>query len=112
MVKKFKKLKYSNDKKFSKLIDLAENSIEQFKKDSEKIIPIRVDYVKKRDIYRSALYSINGPSQLMHADIANLQFLGKSAATLTHALLVVYLCSSKVLRLSFALLKTVVKIYE
>ena len=105
-------MKYSNDKKFSKLIDLAENSIEQFNKDSEKIIPIMVDYVKKRDIYRSALYSIDGPFQLMHADIVNLEFLGKSAATLRYALLVVYLCSSKVLRLSFALLKTVVKIYE
>ena len=41
LVKKFKKSKYSNDKKLLKLTDLAENIIKKFNKNNEKIIPVR-----------------------------------------------------------------------
>ena len=70
-LKLFKKLKKSinvNDKKLLKLINVAENSIEEFNKNDNQI-PIRLDYVEKREIDRSTLYSLNGPFQLMHADI-------------------------------------------
>ena len=76
-----------------KLIDLLENNIEQIN-DNE--VPIRVDYVEKREIDVSTLYSFDDPFQLLHADVANLKFLGKSASVPSYALLIVDLYSSKV----------------
>ena len=77
------------------MINVAENSIEEFNKNNNET-PIRLNYVKKREIDRSTVYSFNGPFQLMHADIANLEFLGKSATVPKYALLIVDLFSSKV----------------
>ena len=77
------------------MINVAENSIEEFNKNDNET-PIRLNYVKKREIDRSTVYSFNGPFQLMHADIANLEFLGKSATVPKYALLIVDLFSSKV----------------
>ena len=37
----------------------------------------RTNFVEKREIDHSTLYSFNAPFQLLHADIANLEFLGK-----------------------------------
>ena len=88
-------MSYVNDKKLSKLINIAENSIEKFNKTEDKI-PMRLDYVEKREIGRSTLYIFNGLFQLVHADIANLEFLGKSGTTPKYALLMVDLYSSKV----------------
>ena len=97
-LKLFKKLKKSrnvNNKKLLKLINEAENSIEEFNKNQNKI-PIRLDNAEKREIDRSTLYCFNSPFQLMHADIANLKFLGKSATVPKYALLIVDLFLSKV----------------
>ena len=58
-------------------------------------IPIRLGYVEKREIDRSTLYSFNGLFQLTHADIANLEFLGKSETVPKYTLLIVDLFSSK-----------------
>ena len=94
-LKLFKKLKKSrnvNNKKLLKLINEAENSIEEFNKNHNKI-PIRLDNAEKREIDRSTLYCFNSPFQLMHADIANLKFLGKSATVSKYALLIVDLFS-------------------
>ena len=77
------------------MINVTENSIEEFNKNGNKI-PIRFDYVGKIGTDRSALYSFKVPIQLMHADIANLEFLGKSAIVPEYALLIVDLFSSKV----------------
>ena len=85
--KNLKRSTYINDKKLLKLINVSENSIEGFNKNDNKI-SIRLDYVEKREIDRSTLYSLNSPFQLMHADIANLEILGKSA-TVRYALLIV-----------------------
>ena len=95
MLKKLKKSKYSDDKKLLKLIDLAENNNEQFHGNNEKIVPIRLDQVEKREIDRSMLYSEDGPFQFMHIDIANLEFLGKSGTTCRNALSIIDLSSSK-----------------
>ena len=35
--------------------------------------------LKKREIDSSTLYSFDGPFQLIHADVGNLELLGKSA---------------------------------
>ena len=55
-----------------KLINLVENGIDQINKTNQ--IPTRTDYVEKREIDRSTLYSFDGLFQLVHA---NLEFLGK-----------------------------------
>ena len=51
-----------------KLILAGDNKPE----DNEKI-PTRVDFIEKREIDRSTLYSFDGPFQLIHVDIGNLE---------------------------------------
>ena len=51
---------------------------------------------KKDDIDRSALYSFDGPLQLLHADVGNLEILGKSATSPKYCFLFVELFTSKV----------------
>ena len=67
-----------------KLIGLVEQKI-----DHEEKVLTRVDYVEKGEIDRSTLYSFDGPFQLIHADVGNLEFLGKSAITPRYVLLAV-----------------------
>ena len=71
LLKKLKKSKYERDSELLKLIDLADNN--DFLDENE--VPIRADYVQKREIDRSTLYSFDGLFQLLHADAGNLQFL-------------------------------------
>ena len=56
----------------------------------------RNDYVEKREIDHSTLYSFNAPFQLLHADVGNLEFLGKNATFSQYVLVLVYLFSWKV----------------
>ena len=49
LFKKLKKTTYVNNKKLLKLINVPENSIEEFNKNNNKI-PTRLDYVEKREI--------------------------------------------------------------
>ena len=56
----------------------------------------RADYVEKREIDLSTLYSFDGPFQLLHADVGNLEFLGKNATFAQYVLVIVDLYSSKV----------------
>ena len=52
---------------------------------------------QKQDINRlSTLYSINGPMQFFHADVADIHFFSKSAVDPKYALLCVHLFLSKV----------------
>ena len=74
-----------------KLICLADNKL-----DDEEKVPSRVDYVEKIETDRSTLYNFDGPFQLIHADVGNLEFLGKNATIPRYVLLVADLCSSKV----------------
>ena len=84
--KKLKKSTYAKDKQLLKLITLAENAVEKLK---EEKVPTRLDCIEKRELDRSTLYSFDGPFHLMHGDVANLQFLGKSASVPRYALLIV-----------------------
>ena len=77
LLKKLKQSSYSKDKLLLKLIDSIENNIGKINQVKEDQIPIRLDYVGKIEIDRSTLYSFDGPLQLTHADVANLEFLGK-----------------------------------
>ena len=63
---------------------------------SEDKAPTRVDYVEKRETDRSTLYSFHGPFQLLHADLGNLEFLGKNATFPQDILVIVDLFSSKI----------------
>ena len=54
MFKKLKKCRYPDDKKLLKLTNLAQSNIQQFNENSENIVPIKSDYVEKREIGRSA----------------------------------------------------------
>ena len=56
----------------------------------------RTDNVEKREIDHLTLYSFNAPFQLLHADIGNLEFLGKNATFPQYVLVIVDLFSSKV----------------
>ena len=57
---------------------------------------MKAEYLKKdNDIDRSTLYSFGGPFELLHADLGNLEFLGKSAADPKYCLLIVDLFTSK-----------------
>ena len=59
-------------------------------------IQTRLNYFEKRKIGRSKLYCFNDSFQLVHADIANVEFLDKSVTTSCYVLLIVDLYSSKV----------------
>ena len=64
------------DSQLLKLILLADNK--DFLEDDK--TPTRADYVEKREIDRSTLYSFDGP---FHADVGNLGFLGTNAKFLS-----------------------------
>ena len=89
---KLKKSKYAADKIFFQLVNLLENDNVIFDTDSVK----RTDYVEKREIDHSTLYSFDGPFQLFHVDVGNLEFLGKNATFPQYVLVLVDLFSSKV----------------
>ena len=58
--------------------------------------PTRTDYVEKREIYQLTLYSFDGLFEVVHAEVGNLEFLGKNATFLRYALVIVDLYLSKV----------------
>ena len=92
LLKKLKKSKYAKDTELLKLINLADSK--DFFDDNK--VPTRTYYVEKREIDRSTLYSFDGPFQMLHADVGNLEFLDKSATFPQYVLVIVDLYSSKV----------------
>ena len=88
---RLKKSKHAADKNFFKLVNLLENDNVIFDTDNVK----RTDYVEKREMDHSTLYSIDGPFQLLHVDVGNLEFLGKNATFPQYVLVLVDLFSSK-----------------
>ena len=91
LLKKLKKSKYAKDKLLLKLVLLADNLLED-----EGKIPTRTDFVEKREVDRSTLYSFDGPFQLIHTDVGNLEFLGSHEITPRHVLLIVDLYFSEI----------------
>ena len=65
---KLYKWRYKKDSWLLKLVLLASNTDLQ---DDDKI-PTRADFVEKREIDRSTLYSFDSPFQLVHAEVGNL----------------------------------------
>ena len=95
LLRKGKKSSYEKDKVFLKLFNVAENKKVIYEK--EERVPFYTPFApQKRNIDRSTLYTVNGPLQFFHADIAFLKFLAKSAVDPKYALLCVDLFTSKV----------------
>ena len=92
LLNRLKKSKYDTHKLLFKLVNLTDNN---FILDEDKA-PTRADFVEKREIDRSTLYSFDGPFQRLHADIGNLEFLGKNATFAQYVLVIADLYSSKI----------------
>ena len=96
LLNKSKKSFYEKDIVFYNLYKKLEDKNEIYEEKKEKI-PFYTPFTpQKKDIDRSTLLSINAPLQFFHADIAYLQFLGKSAIDPKYALLCVDLFTSKI----------------
>ena len=91
LLKKLKKPRYLKKAQLLKLINLADNKglLENDK------TPARTNYVEKRGIDRSTLYSFDQSFQLLYTDIANLELLDKNDIFPQYALVIVDLYSSK-----------------
>ena len=92
LLNKLKKSKYETDKLLFKLANLSDSKLIL----NEDKAPTRVDYAEKREIDRSTLYSLDGPFQLLHSDVRNLEFYRKNATFPQYVLVIVDLFSSKV----------------
>ena len=92
LLNKLKKSKYETDKLCDNLVNLIDSK-NIFNEDKA---PARVDYVEKREIDRFTVYSFDGPFQFLHADVGNLEFLGKNATFPQYVLVIVDLFSSKI----------------
>ena len=75
LLNKLEKSRYETDKLLFKLVNLSDS---KFIFNRHKA-PTRADYVEKCEIDCSTLYSFDGAFQLLHADVGNLEFLGKDA---------------------------------
>ena len=97
LLNRLKKSSYEKDQVFYKLFKKLEQNEEENEKEHREI-PFYTPFVEQRkDIDRSsALYTINGPLQFFHADLAFLQFFAKSAVDPKYALVCVDLFTSKV----------------
>ena len=95
-LKKVKKFSYVTDKEFVNIFDLLNKDVDFKTETKSSHVPLKAEYLKKDDdIDRSILYSFGGPFEHFHADIGNLEFLGKPAATPKYCLLLVDLFTSK-----------------
>ena len=115
LLNRLKKSSYDKDQVFYKLFKKLENEEKDI---IEPQIPFYTPFIEQRkDIDRSsALYTVNGPLQFFHADLAYLQFFAKSAVDPKYALLCVDLFTSKVyiysLRTKNNLFKKLEEFYE
>ena len=98
LLHKIKKSSYDKYQVFYKLFKKFESKEEQDVIEKESKVPFYTPFVEnKKDIDRSsALYTVNGPLQFCHADLAYLQVFGKSAVDPKYTLLCVDLFTSKV----------------
>ena len=97
LLNKGRRSSYEKDKVFYKLFNTIEDRNIIYE-DDENRIPFYTPFVEqKKDIDRSSsLYTINGPLQFFHADVAFLKFFAKSAVDPKYALLCIDLLTSKI----------------
>ena len=96
LLNKGRKSSYEKDKVFYKLFNVVEDRNILYENEENRL-PFYTPFVQqKKDIDRSRLYTVNGPLQFFHADIAFIKFLARSAVDPKYALLCVDLFTSKV----------------
>ena len=96
LLNKGRKSIYQKDKVFYNLFKKIDDKNVIYEKEKERL-PFYTPFTpQKKDIDRSTLFSLNGPMQFFHADIAYLQFLAKSAVDPKFALVCVDLFTSKI----------------
>ena len=94
LLKKLNESKYEKGKEFVNIFNSLDDKKLFDKKDY--FIPTKAEHVKKSyDIHRSTLFSFEGPFELLHADLDNLEFLEKSVADPRYCLVLVDLFTSK-----------------
>ena len=97
LLNKGRRSSYEKDKVFYKLFNTIEDRNIIYENDEDRV-PFYTPFVEqKKDIDRSScLYTINGPLQFFHADVAFLKFFAKSAVDPRYALLCVDSFTSKI----------------
>ena len=96
LLNKGRKSSYEKDKVFYKLFNVVEDRNILYENEENRL-PFYTPFVQqKKDIGRLTLYTVNGPLQYFHADIAFIKFLARSAVDTKYALLCVDLFTSKV----------------
>ena len=83
-------------KKTKNIVNLFnENTKDVF--EEKNLIPIKTLFVEKKDgLDRPTLNMIDGPLQVLHAEVGNLEFLDKSAADSRYCLSFVNIFASKI----------------
>ena len=97
LLNKGRRSSYEKDKVLYRLFNTIEDRNIIYKNDEDRV-PFYTPFVEqKKDIDRSSSpYTINGPLQFFHADVAFLKFFAKSAVDPKYALLCVDLFTSKI----------------
>ena len=95
LIKKVKTSFYDKDKVFVNLYGQIEDK-DFFKKENETLSLATPFVDKKTNINHLTLYSFHKPFELLHADIADMRFLAKSAVDPKYCLLLVDLFTSKI----------------
>ena len=96
LLNKGRKSSYKKDKVFYNLFKNVEDKNIIYN-ENENRVPFYTPFIpQKKHIDRSTLYTVNGPLQFFHADVAYLKFLAKSAVDPKYALVCVDLFTSKV----------------
>ena len=96
LLNKGRKSSYEKDKVFYNLFKNVENKSVIYEENENRVLFYTPYIPQRKNIDRSTLYTVNGPLQFFHADIAFLKFLAKSAVDPKYALLCVDLFTSKI----------------
>ena len=94
LLNKAKKSRYGKDIVFVNLYNQLEDK--NFYQKNNNLPLVTLFVTKRSNIDHSTLYSISKPFELLHADIADLRFLAKSAVDPKYCLLIVDLFTSKI----------------
>ena len=94
LLKEARKSNYISDKVLYRMYKNLENRIDF--NNENLILPVYTSFIEQENIDSSKFFSIKAPFELIHADIADINFLAKPSVTPVYCLLFVDLFTSKV----------------